>query len=135
MLYYVASSIPQSVVLPCSSFRKLGVLTQNIPGMIKFEIEERGNHAMFFFGMHCTRNLPALEKYDYINGTSPCIAQESASEDCGRSGRGEGGLSCKVRGLKTMLSSCQGFCFITCYVVPSHIIFASTRRVQHLTVV
>jgi hypothetical protein len=59
------------------------------------------------FGMNSSGNLAALEKYHYISGMSPCLGQASASENCGRSGRDSGELSCKVRVPTTVLSNCH----------------------------
>jgi hypothetical protein len=98
---YIAFVIPWSIVLPCSSFRILG------PGP-KYSLNDHvwdwrlwKSHDVY--GMYSSCNLAELEKCFYINGLSPCLSQVSASKDCGRCARGEGGLACKVSGLRTML--------------------------------
>jgi hypothetical protein len=66
------------------------------------------------FRIYSSGNLPLLEKCHYVSGMSSLPVKVSASEDCVRSGGGEAGLSCKVRGFKNMISSCH--CCVSFYV-------------------
>jgi hypothetical protein len=105
MLYYTQSSVPWSVVLPRSSFRILGP-DGKYPRTDSFW-DRRSQKSHDVFGIYSSGNLPALKKCHYINVMLPYLGQTSASVGCCRNDRGEGELSCKARGLKTMLSSCH----------------------------
>jgi hypothetical protein len=104
------------------SFSEFLVLTKNIPKMIFSEMR-RSQKSCDAYGIQSSGNLPTLEKCRYINGMLPCPGHSTRSEDCGRSGRGEGGLSCKARGPKVMLSSCHccvSFCIEWCSLNLNH---------------